>query len=140
MTTPQILHASCVAYAGRGMLILGPSGSGKSALALQMMALGAELIADDRTILTRDGAGLVARCPDALRGLIEARGIGILHANAAQAAPVVLVVDLAQREVERLPPKREITLMFVTLDLVLGQDGGHFPFALLQLLKGGRQA
>lgn len=134
------MHASCVAYAGRGVLIVGPSGSGKSALALQLMGLGADLVADDQTILTPNGADLIARCPTPLRGLIEARGIGILHANPLEAASVVLVVDLTQREVERLPPKREVTLLDVTLDLVLGQEGAHFPFALLQLLKGGRQA
>lgn len=140
MTPQQVLHASCVAYAGRAVLILGPSGAGKSSLTLQLMALGAELVADDQTILERHGADIIARCPAPLRGLIEARGVGILHANPQEAAKVVLVVDLAQREVERLPPKREVTVLDVSLDLVLGQEGGHFPFALLQLLKGGRRA
>ena len=52
----MILHATCVAVDGRGLLILGPSGSGKSALALQLIALGAQLVADDRTRVSRRGA------------------------------------------------------------------------------------
>ena len=50
-----IVHASCVARDGRAVLIRGASGSGKSGLALQLMALGAGLVADDRTRLWREG-------------------------------------------------------------------------------------
>lgn len=133
-----IVHASCVAVAGRGVLILGPSGAGKSSLALALMALGAGLVADDRTLISRVGDALIARCPPPLRGLIEARGVGLLRAEPVDHARVVLVVDLGQREAERLPPKRHVSMMEVPLDLVLGQDGGHFPSAVWQFLKGGR--
>ena len=69
----MIVHASCVALGGRGVLILGGSGAGKSGLALQLMAYGAALVSDDRTILSnRDGA-LQAAAPDTIRGRIEAR-------------------------------------------------------------------
>jgi len=81
------LHASCVALQDKGLLILGPSGSGKSALALQLMALGAVLVADDYTDLVRCDDRVIARCPAALRGLIEARGIGILRADTVAQAP-----------------------------------------------------
>ncbi len=64
-------HASCVAYGGRGVLILGASGRGKSALALRLMALGAVLVADDRTDLCREGDSVMARAPDAIKGMIE---------------------------------------------------------------------
>ncbi|MEF9600929.1 HPr kinase/phosphatase C-terminal domain-containing protein, partial [Paracoccus sp. PXZ] len=74
----MILHASCIAHRGRGLLILGPSGAGKSTLALEMMAFGATLVADDRTILRREGGRIVADAPDSIRGRIEARGVGIL--------------------------------------------------------------
>lgn len=134
------LHASCVALNGKGLLILGPSGSGKSALALQLMALGAVLVADDYTELARGDAALIARCPTALRGLIEARGVGILRADTVESIPVALVVDLGRRETERLPPKRQIILLGQSLDLVLRQQDSHFPFAVLQMLRTGRQA
>jgi HPr kinase/phosphorylase len=48
----EILHASCIALEGRGLLILGPSGAGKSSLAIRMMALGASLVSDDRTLVS----------------------------------------------------------------------------------------
>ena len=134
------LHASCVALQDKGLLILGPSGSGKSALALQLMALGAVLVADDYTDLARGEGGVIARCPAALRGLIEARGIGILRADTVAQAPVALVVDLGRVETERLPPKRQFALLGLVFDLVLGQDGDHFPAAVLQALRAGRQA
>lgn len=134
------LHASCVALQDKGLLILGPSGSGKSALALQLMALGAVLVADDYTDLARGEGGVIARCPVALRGLIEARGIGILRADTVAQAQVALVVDLGRVESERLPPKRQFALLGLAFDLVLGQDGDHFPSAVLQMLRGGRRA
>ncbi|MFB2595252.1 HPr kinase/phosphorylase [Paracoccus sp. p4-l81] len=137
MTQPTV-HATTVAWDGRGLLILGPSGSGKSALALRLMALGARLVADDRTVLDRRGNTLWASAPDATRGLIEARGIGILRADALPSAPVVLAVDLTQPEVERLPPDRHITLHGLAIPLVWRVDASHFDSGLIQVLKAGR--
>ena len=134
-----ILHASCVAVGQRGLLILGPSGSGKSGLALQMMALGAALIADDRVAVTREDGLLVARCPvPGIRGRIEARGLGILATPAEDAATLALAIDLGQTETDRLPPRRVITLLGMALDLVHGSQGSHLPAALLCYLRGGR--
>lgn len=135
-----ILHATTVAVDGRGLLILGASGSGKSALALRLLALGAVLVADDRTELSVRAGALIARCPPALRGLIEARGIGILRAPAAEAATIRLAVDLGQDETERLPPARTVTIMGCAVDLVLHPQNDHFPDALLLYLRHGRQA
>ena len=67
---PLNLHGSAVALEGRGLLILGASGTGKSALALRMMAHGARLVADDRVVLARRGDALIASAPPALRGTI----------------------------------------------------------------------
>jgi HPr kinase/phosphorylase len=136
----DILHATAVAdAAGRGLLILGPSGSGKSALALQLLALGARLVADDRTVVSVSGEGLVLTCPPTIRGLIEARGIGLLQAEAVTAAALVLVVDLGRTETERLPPRREIVLSGARIDLVLGPVTPHFPASLMQYLAWGRR-
>jgi HPr kinase/phosphorylase len=138
--TPEILHASCVAVQGRGLLILGPSGSGKSALALRLLTLGACLVADDRTEITRTGSDLVARCPAPITGLIEARGVGILRAPVVEGAQVVLVADLGQTEDQRLPPARRITLLGCELSLALRVQNDHFPDALMLYLRYGRQA
>ena len=137
---PDILHASCVHVDGAGVLITGPSGAGKSALALQLMALGATLVADDRTILRTRDDQLIADCPATLRGLIEARGVGILTARPGGPVPVRLVVDLSQVEADRLPPHRERVILGCNVTLLHGSAHGHFPAAILQYLKGGRYA
>ncbi len=137
--TRALLHASCVAAFGRGLLILGPSGSGKSALALRLIALGAQLVADDQTDLAVEDGRLVARCPPAIRGLIEARGVGLLRAEPLDAAPVDLVADLGQTEDQRLPPARRITILGYEADLVLHPQNDHFPDALMLYLRHGRQ-
>ena len=135
-----ILHATCVAAHGRALLIIGPSGSGKSALALRMIAYGARLVSDDQTALTPGPEGLIAHCPSpAIRGLIEARGLGLLRADPLDAARVALVVDLAQDEDHRLPPPRTITLVGHELPLALRVQNDHFPAALMLYLQGGRQ-
>lgn len=136
----EVLHASCVAVDGRGVLILGPSGAGKSALALALMALGAQLVADDRTIVTPVADGLVASCPETLLGLIEARGLGILRADPAGPVPLVLAVDLSTAEASRLPPFRSVTFAGRSITLVQSQQNPHFPASLLQYVKGGRHA
>lgn len=135
-----ILHASCVALGPRGLLIIGPSGAGKSALALQLIALGARLVSDDRTEVTAGPRGLRARCPsDAIRGLIEARGVGLLRADPVEEAQLVLVADLARDEDHRLPPRRSMTILGSHLPLVLRVRNDHFPAALLLYLERGRQ-
>ena len=136
---PAIVHATTVALGDRGVLILGPSGSGKSALALHLMALGARLVADDRTILTSTPQGLVASCPPAGRGLIEARGVGILCAPTLDHVIIVLAVDLAQQETDRLPPRRKVTLHGHDIDLVHGVTSAHFPSSLWCYVTHGRQ-
>ncbi|MDM7931221.1 HPr kinase/phosphorylase [Tabrizicola sp.] len=141
MDTPgQILHGSCVAVEGRGLLILGPSGSGKSSLALRLIGLGAVLVADDRTDVSVAGGNLIARCPAPIRGLIEARGVGLLRSPVVDSAAITLVADLGQPEVQRLPPLRKITILGCEVDLVLHPQNGHFPQALLLYLQQGRQA
>lgn len=139
MTNAEILHASCVALGSdRGLLVLGPSGAGKSALALQLIALGADLVADDRTQVAAADGHLYATSPPAIAGLIEARGLGILKAPALPRAKLVLAVDLGQTEPDRLPPFRSVTILGMGLPLVLGSQSAHFPAALLCYLHGGR--
>ena len=135
----EIVHASCVAVANAGVLILGPAGAGKSALTLQLMALGAVLVADDRTQLRNAGDGLIARCPRGIRGQIEARGVGILAADTQAAAIVRLAVDLATPETDRLPPFRTVTLLGHEIALLHSTVHSHFPAAILQYLKAGRR-
>ena len=136
--TGSTIHASAIAIAGKGLLILGPPGSGKSSLALDLMARGAVLIADDRVRLSVLDGALIAGCPAALAGRIEARGVGILNAAAAGPAAVALVVDLGQTETDRLPPRHTIRMRGIALPLVLGPLRPHLAAALRQMLLAGR--
>ncbi len=140
--TPPVsltLHATCVAVGEAGVLLTGPSGSGKSALALALMAYGAVLVADDQTVLAVQGDVVVATCPPAIKGMIEARGMGLLNAETRERVAIRLVVDLGQTESLRLPPFRTVTLCGRTLPLVLGQTSPHFPAALWHYVKAGRR-
>jgi len=134
------LHGSCVVLQGQGVLILGPSGAGKSALALQMMGLGADLVADDQVALRRQGAQVRASAPPGLPALIEARGVGLLHARLIPEAPLALIVDLGQVEPDRLPPWRHRDLLGLAHPLVLGPLSGHLAASLRQFLLQGRGA
>lgn len=96
------LHASCVASKGRAVLIGGPSGSGKSDLALRLLDRGFNLVSDDRTIIRKDGNRLIASAPDTIRGKLEIRGIGIVEMETVTNIPVALVVELTS-DIQRLP-------------------------------------
>ncbi len=133
-----ILHASCVALERRGLLILGASGSGKSSLALNMMALGARLVSDDRVILKLVGDVVMAAAPESIAGLIEARGIGLLCAQQVAPMPVVCVVDLDQTETDRMPELRNTILLGQSVPLLFKVDAPYFPAALVQYLRVGR--
>ena len=137
MLTPPY-HATCVAVGQGGVLIQGRAGSGKSTLALHLMAFGAQLVADDQVLLSCDDNTLTARCPDTLRGLIEVRGVGVLNADAVDSAFVRLVVDLDKSEPDRIPPRREVTLLGCKIPLLHGANIIHLPPAILQWMRAGR--
>lgn len=135
----QLYHASTVSIDGRGVMICGASGSGKSSLALRLMSIGARLVADDQTMIEQRDDGLWAMAPVPLQGMIEARGVGLLNAPFQEEVRLSLVVDLDLRESDRLPPRRERCLAGVNLPLVLGQGTDHFPSAILHFARHGRR-
>ncbi|MDB5692000.1 MAG: aldolase [Alphaproteobacteria bacterium] len=96
------VHATCIAIAGRGVLIRGRSGSGKSDLALRLIDRGARLVSDDYTILTGQDGRVLARPPDAIAGKLEIRGVGIVDLPPVADVPVCLIVEL-DAPPERLP-------------------------------------
>lgn len=139
----EIVHASCVAIdPNNGLLIMGASGSGKSSLALMLMSLGATLVSDDRTTLTlaTDGTDLIASAPHAIQNKIEARGLGILNAQALPSCVIRAVIDLDKVEEERLPPTRIRRLLGKDVPEYRRSEGPYFAAALIQLLQGGRHA
>lgn len=133
--SPQTIHATCVSIQGRGVLIRGASGSGKSSLALQLMAFGATLVSDDRSCLSRAGKMISADAPPTIKGMIEARGVGILQVPAQGPVPIVLVIDMDQSETDRLPHPHCCTLLGVSLPCLYNAPSPHFAAAILQYLK-----
>ena len=98
----ETLHATSVALDGRAVLISGPSGSGKSDLALRLLDRGFQLVSDDRTMVRRDGERLIASAPPNIAGKLEVRGIGIVEVAHVEDVPVALMVALS-REIQRMP-------------------------------------
>jgi HPr kinase/phosphorylase len=114
--TSQTVHASAVLVGARAVLIRGPSGSGKSRLALDLIEAArtgslsfARLVADDRVHLVAANGSLLARPAKPLAGLIEVRGVGLRRLAHEPSAVVGLVVDLAAPEAQRLPDAAERT-------------------------------
>jgi HPr kinase/phosphorylase len=135
----MILHASAVAMGGKGLLILGKSGSGKSGLALRLISLGASLVSDDQVSLELSSeGGLIARAPNRISELIEARGVGILRVDSVEEAPLVLAVDLDTPPEARQPQRRQITLLGCEVVLLFGRSVPNIDAVLAVLLRSGR--
>ena len=133
-----VVHATSVCLETRAALITGPSGSGKSSLALQMMGLGAQLISDDQTLLRGTANGEIwLSSPETIKGMIEARGIGILHVDAAKGGILRLVVNLAEIETERFPERRHVPVLGNHVRCVHKTESPAFAAALVQYLKAG---
>lgn len=101
------VYGTCIAIDGRAVLFRGPSGSGKSDLALRIVEAGGLLVSDDQTVLTREHESLVASSPDTIAGQIEIRGVGILPVATTRRAPLALVMDLVPGDqIDRYPEPR----------------------------------
>lgn len=95
------VHASCVAFEGKGVLLRGPPGAGKSDLALRAIEAGARLVADDLVALDLRGDRVWAGALPRADGRLEVRGVGIVRLPALDGVELVLLADLAGPE--RLP-------------------------------------
>ncbi len=108
----KIVHATCVEVDELGILLRGPSGSGKSDLALRLIDTGARLIADDYTELRNEGGRLIAAAPENIDGLIEVRGIGLMNIGAAGQIEIGAVIDLVDPDkIDRLPEDQKTNLL-----------------------------
>ncbi len=134
----ETLHASTVASEGRAVLITGPSGSGKSDLALRLLDRGYALVSDDQTVVRRNGERLLAGAPSTIAGKLEIRGIGIIEVPTVTDVPVALIVALT-RDMERLPddscerPILGIPVPLVTIDALTASAAAKVAIALDRL-------
>ncbi len=155
-------HGTCVAMKCRGLLIIGQSGSGKSAVALALLGLGCDLVCDDCVCLSvekgveNSGEGgvekseqtdvIIATAPARAMGMakpmIEARGIGLLNAPLTAKTRLIAVVDMDSASDSRLPAREYATLQTsvqtARIDLIRGANQPNLHFALLQYLIHGR--
>jgi len=109
---------------GRGILLLGPSGSGKSDLALRLIDGGALLVADDQVALARDDRvnpfGLIASAPEKIRGMIDVRGVGIVAVETVAKAALSLVVELTTPDlIERMPKNASWRFLGIEIPMIL---------------------
>lgn len=115
------VHATAVFIDGRGVLLRGESGRGKSDLALRLLrsVADARLIADDQVWLTARDGRLFARAPDVIAGLLEVRGLGLLPVAHMTEGPLDLIIDLVARgDVPRLPEPHHIEIEGIRLPLL----------------------
>ena len=131
----ETLHASTVAINGRAVVISGPSGSGKSDLALRLLDRGFSLVSDDQTIVKKQGDQLLATAPPTIAGKLEIRGIGIVDMERIDNVPVALIVELTS-EIQRLPDENRerpilgVRVPVVTLDAMSASAPSKVAIAL----------
>ena len=133
------LHASAVELDGKAVLIKGASGSGKSVLALKLISLGANLIADDQTLVFKHKNKVYLCAPESLPRGLEIRGIGIVGAPICEQAELGLVVDLSKVEKNRVPEtiERKIVIMGYSFPFYLFKDIKEPAASIYAILKFG---
>jgi serine kinase of HPr protein (carbohydrate metabolism regulator) len=131
----ETVHASTVTRDGRAVLITGPSGSGKSDLALRLLDRGFTLVSDDQTVVKKDGNRLLASAPPTIAGKLEIRGMGIVEMDRVDNVPVALIVELTG-DIQRLPddsrerPILGVSLPLITIDAMTASASAKVSLAL----------
>lgn len=110
------IHATCIAIDDQGILITGPSGSGKSDLGLRLIEQGASLVSDDYTELVKKGPDLIGYAPPSIAGLLEVRHLGVIRFQHLESVKIRLVIDLCEdHHLDRLPDDTYMTVEGIDL-------------------------
>ncbi len=125
----ETLHATSVSIGGRGVMIEGVSGSGKSDLALRLIDRGAQLVSDDYSFIQRRDGRIIAAPPPTIAGKIEVRGIGIVEMPYVGEAPVALIVALGEPAARLPEPGHARTVLGIDIPL-LALDGREASAAI----------
>jgi HPr kinase/phosphorylase len=117
-----IMHATCVDVNGSGVLIVGRSGSGKSSLAINLLALGSTLVADDQCELVRKNNRFRISKPASLPKSIEIRGIGLVSVPMVNETSLDWIVNMDEVEKERMPTPRFTKIGGFRVPTIFGKD------------------
>ena len=143
------IHASAVLVGAKAVLIRGPSGSGKSRLAWDLLLAAqqgalpfARLVIDDRALVEARAGRLLVRPVPALAGIIEIHGLGIRQVPFEPVATLGLVVDLAAEDADRIPPasaeKTTISgVILPRLAIAAGMQALPMVLAILRTIPAG---
>jgi len=115
------IHATLVSYRNKGILLIGPSSSGKSDLALRLITdYNAKLVADDRVDLFVKDNKLYGCSPKNIYKKLEIRGLGIAEFSAKKEVSVNLCVELClnRKDIERLPDVQYIDFLGVSVEKI----------------------
>lgn len=137
----ETIHASAVVVGERAVIIRGPSGSGKSRLALALLDAAksgllpyAKLVADDRIKISAAHGCLVVSAPETIMGMIEVHGLGIRAADCERIARAGWIVDLAAKDAARMPELSSAKILGVTIPwLPVGAGQDPLPILLAAL-------
>ena len=117
-----IIHATCVDINGSGVLIVGSSGSGKSSLAINLLALGSKLVADDQCELVKKNNRFSVSKPASLPNSIEIRGVGLVSVPMVIETRLDWVVNMDEAEKERMPDLRFTEIDGYKIPTVFGKN------------------
>ncbi|MAH78739.1 MAG: aldolase [Rickettsiales bacterium] len=112
------LHASSISLEDNGVLIIGPSGSGKSDLALRMIDSGATLISDDITTCRKINGSISLFSSEKIFGLIEVRGIGIIKVPYVENIKLKMIVKLTNQMIDRMPQEKKKKVMGISFPII----------------------
>ena len=132
---PFIMHATCVDVEGAGILIVGQSGSGKSSLAVSLLALGASLVADDQCELIFQDNGFLVTKPLSLPDNIEIRGIGLVSVPILTDTSLCWIVNMAANAKERMPTPKVTDLNGSPVPSLFGKNVDDLASRIYVLVK-----